>query len=883
MSSSSTLPESWLETLASIDWSAFRTPEAFEELLTTLNTFGPTNRIDIPLTYLEDGGEGLVLVLQGTDLQINPDAFIESAGNLNESISGIVRRIKLENDPDPNPKPELVLNNLPLADLFSVVLADLTDEDGVIGEPTISLINSKLYIPTTFAPVSLGEAGDAVANGDFFAIGSNPALIDYFQKFVTGSGLNDGVVSTDTLSINLDSIELLGYAGTNAINQSLSGFDHLNLPNADQPGAGDVMLPNGGLFLTTGGGVYPFTNTRSSFTVGRGQPGLDVLTTFAQQAYPGAGSTRDATVLKFSFTPEEGVKSLILDLVFASDEYPEYANSSYVDIGAIWFDNQLDETGAPVYANYATFDNKPLSVVTDAITDPRFINNNIQSSLSPLPIEFDGITKALKIGIPLDGLTANEDGSYTINIGIADSGDTALDSALWISNLVTDQSSIGGTFLPVTIEEGAEYIAPPDIPVYATLAPFSTFKPSKKPDFAILPPGQSTIKGTGEQLNGDQYQGAGNETEIIVEEELTEEEILIELGSAVITLDTNKDGVFDENDPKFSLIGDYFDIEEFEVTTGAGQTVITYSGPTGAETDPPVLSISGPTDGQPEGYLGSSSVFSFTIIRTGDISLGSSVAWAVEGSGDAAADANDFEGEVLPSGTAVFEPGEDSKTIEVTVAGDVLQEVDEEFSVVLAEPTGASLSPEASSAIGVIINDDQLGTAGADQLKGTVLDEFMDGRKGQDKITGEQGADLFGFRFKESNFLTPDIVTDFRIGEDKIVLLTEEGAALAAPTKFSRARNLKKVQSLSDLGEAVFADADGKRGRNQALGANQAALVVAQKSPVAGTYLLINDSIPGFNARNDLLINITGFSGKLPKLGSSSVDALFTPSLTDLA
>ncbi|MDJ0605272.1 bluetail domain-containing putative surface protein [Microcystis sp. M53602_WE12] len=38
---------------------------------------------------------------------------------------------------------------------------------------------------------------------------------------------------------------------------------------------------------------------------------------------------------------------------------------------------------------------------------------------------------------------------------------------------------------------------------------------------------------------------------------------------------------------------------------------------------------------------------------------------------------------------------------------------------------------------------------------------------------------------------------------------------------------------------------------------------------MAGTYLVINDSAAGFQSSNDLLINITGFTGALPALGNS--------------
>lgn len=880
MSATPTLSSAWLEAFGGVDWSSFRTPEALQALFEALDSGAPTSTLRIPLPPTESGGDGLVLVLGGDELRLDAAALLASE-SVADSISGSIRRISLESAFGGIVEGTTVLNlsNLELTQLFTVLLSDLSDDEQ-IGDPTIALINSKLFIPANFIPISLGEEGDGTANGEFFNIGTNETLTTYFQKFFSNSSLNSetGVLSTESLSINLDSVQLLGYAGTNPSNQSLSGFDYLNLIGSDE--ALNVQLPSGGLFLTTGGGSYPLSNTLSGYTIGREQPGLSELTTFALQAYPGAGSTRDATVLKFSFTPGEEVKSLILDLVFASDEYPEYANSSYVDIGAIWFDNQVDEAGQPVLSNYAQFDNKPLSVVTDAITDPRFINNNVFYSISPLPIEplpieFDGITKPLKIAIPLAGLTPNEDGSYTINIGIADSGDTALDSALWISNLITDKSSIGGTFLPVTVNPGGEYIAPPDIPVYATLAPGSTFGPSEKPDFAIVPKqGPSTIKGTGTQFNGDQYEGVGNDTEFEIQEELTEEQVLIEEGSAIITLDTDKNG-FDSNDPKFTLLGDYFDVTTFSVTSDAGKTIIKYNGPTG-EYVAPTLAISGPTVDKYEGAAGPTpTLFSFTITRNGDTKLGSSVLWAVEGSGQSPANARDFVGGKLPTGEATFEPGESSKTIEIAVAGDFLAEADEEFVITLSDPTGGEILPESASATATIKNDDLIGTKAAEKISGTTAPEFLDGLAGSDELTGGKGPDIFGFRFGQSTFSAHDRITDWKFGEDKIQLLSINSNAIAAPKKLSRAADIKRAETLLDAAKKVFSDADGKTARNQKLRANSAALVNIKKSPVAGTYLMINDNKSSFSATNDLLINLSGFSGKLLPLGPSAASSLF--------
>ena len=62
-----------------------------------------------------------------------------------------------------------------------------------------------------------------------------------------------------------------------------------------------------------------------------------------------------------------------------------------------------------------------------------------------------------------------------------------------------------------------------------------------------------------------------------------------------------------------------------------------------------------------------------------------SVAWSVAGSGAAPADAADFAGGVLPSGTLSFAPGQTSAILTVALAGDLTPEADEGFTVTLDE------------------------------------------------------------------------------------------------------------------------------------------------------------------------------------------------------
>jgi phosphodiesterase/alkaline phosphatase D-like protein len=120
---------------------------------------------------------------------------------------------------------------------------------------------------------------------------------------------------------------------------------------------------------------------------------------------------------------------------------------------------------------------------------------------------------------------------------------------------------------------------------------------------------------------------------------------------------------------------------------------------------PPLLAIAAAAADRPEGSIGSTP-FTFTISRSGDASMPAGVSWAVTGSGARPANALDFAGSALPSGTASFLSGQRSQSIIVNVLGDRLHERDETFSISLSNPVDAILLAGSTSAEGRIHNDD---------------------------------------------------------------------------------------------------------------------------------------------------------------------------------
>ena len=166
------------------------------------------------------------------------------------------------------------------------------------------------------------------------------------------------------------------------------------------------------------------------------------------------------------------------------------------------------------------------------------------------------------------------------------------------------------------------------------------------------------------------------------------------------------------------------------------------------------------------------------------------------------------------------------------------------------------------------------GGTGNDILSGGTGNDTLNGGIDKDTLTGGVGIDTFVFQFGQSLVSNSDRITDFAIGTDRIDLLTQTGLAINAPTNFSRAAD-SIATTLQNVVNSVFTDANGAITGNQVLEVNSAALVQVTTAGIAGSYLVINDNTAGFQSNNDLLVNITGYSGTLPALGAISVNSFF--------
>lgn len=178
-----------------------------------------------------------------------------------------------------------------------------------------------------------------------------------------------------------------------------------------------------GVILSTGSAAsVPGPNQFDDVTLALGLPGdanLDGL-------IPGY-TTHDATVLEFDFVPTESY--ITFQYVFASDEYNEWANTSYNDVFGFFINGQ----------NIATLPGGTVAVSINNVNhvdNTAYYRNNDRDDLltPPYNTEMDGMTVVLSAQAQVTAGQTNH-----IKLAIADAGDHAWDSNVFLK---------AGSFVP---------------------------------------------------------------------------------------------------------------------------------------------------------------------------------------------------------------------------------------------------------------------------------------------------------------------------------------------------------------------------------------------------------------------------------------------------
>lgn len=196
-----------------------------------------------------------------------------------------------------------------------------------------------------------------------------------------------------------------------------SSIGYFNDPDSTLGMVSGLIMTSGSIFN------IPGPNVQNAIGTDNGLPGDSLLDTVLN-----GYTTYDATSLEFEFIPLADTL-LACKFIFGSDEYPEFAMSSFNDVFGFFIYDTVTNT----YQNAATIPG------TNQIVSINNLNNGQTNSgpcvncayyvdnIGGTEIEYDGYTLIIPVTIPV---TANK--LYRFKIAIADAGDGIYDSGVLI-------------------------------------------------------------------------------------------------------------------------------------------------------------------------------------------------------------------------------------------------------------------------------------------------------------------------------------------------------------------------------------------------------------------------------------------------------------------
>lgn len=178
-----------------------------------------------------------------------------------------------------------------------------------------------------------------------------------------------------------------------------------------------------GIILTTGNATLAVgPNSSQSATVNNNSSGDTDLNSLISGL-----KTVDASVLEFEFTSKTG--NLVLNYVFASEEYNKYVYTKYNDVFGFFLDGHnialIPGTSIPVSINNVN-GGQPFG--SQNASHPQFFNNNaLLNGKASYNTQYNGFTNVFTAKVHNLGT-----GKHRIKIAIADAADSSLDSAVFI-------------------------------------------------------------------------------------------------------------------------------------------------------------------------------------------------------------------------------------------------------------------------------------------------------------------------------------------------------------------------------------------------------------------------------------------------------------------
>ncbi len=251
-------------------------------------------------------------------------------------------------------------------------------------------------------------------------------LIVNGQPITIDNSLTPQQLVEDTLISGCVDAFNITYTGDAA--QTMIGYFNSSGSSFDTIMSSGIVLASGPVTNAIG------PNNSGSISQGMNVPGDAQLDALIPQ------STNDASVLEFDFIPSSD--TLIFKYVFGSDEYLEYVNSSFNDIFAFFLSGPSPFGGSYSNENIAMIPGTttPVSInnVNNVSYPVYYINNGTGATPNNEALQYDGYTVGMYAAaavIPCE--------TYHIKLAVADAGDSALDSGVFIeSGSFTDGTSV---------------------------------------------------------------------------------------------------------------------------------------------------------------------------------------------------------------------------------------------------------------------------------------------------------------------------------------------------------------------------------------------------------------------------------------------------------
>ena len=229
------------------------------------------------------------------------------------------------------------------------------------------------------------------------------------------------VITTDTSAASLTAALTAGSTGLTVLSSTLAGHStssgtYTNVSGTYGIGPGIVI--SSGNVLDYGDGPNTSGSKTTAYSVGASAAQNTLLT-----AVSGASSYLDVTQLDVNFTTSTG--SVFFNVVFGSDEYAEFVNSTFIDAFGLFLNG----------VNIALFAGSPIN-----------INHPLMAFRSGT--ELDGVLPGSGGPMLFSASGLSTTAPHVLTFIIADRGDASLDSTAYIA-------SLGGTKPPNGVPEPA--------------------------------------------------------------------------------------------------------------------------------------------------------------------------------------------------------------------------------------------------------------------------------------------------------------------------------------------------------------------------------------------------------------------------------------------